>query len=73
MAGGGAAVVVPDAELDAARLEREATALLADPERLEAMADAARRLARPDAADRIADAVLAAVGSETPELEPNGA
>jgi UDP-N-acetylglucosamine--N-acetylmuramyl-(pentapeptide) pyrophosphoryl-undecaprenol N-acetylglucosamine transferase len=72
MAGGGAGVVVPDAELDAARLAREVAALLADRERLAAMARAARRLARPDAADRIADAVLAAVGSETPKLQPNG-
>jgi len=32
MAGGGAAVVVPDAELDAARLASEVEALLGDPE-----------------------------------------
>jgi UDP-N-acetylglucosamine--N-acetylmuramyl-(pentapeptide) pyrophosphoryl-undecaprenol N-acetylglucosamine transferase len=59
MAGGGAAVVIPDRELDGPRLAREVGALLASPERLQAMSRAARRLARPDAADRIADATLA--------------
>jgi UDP-N-acetylglucosamine--N-acetylmuramyl-(pentapeptide) pyrophosphoryl-undecaprenol N-acetylglucosamine transferase len=56
----GAAVVVPDAELDAARLTREVTALLGDPARLEAMGRASAALARPDAAQRIAAEVLAA-------------
>jgi UDP-N-acetylglucosamine:LPS N-acetylglucosamine transferase len=55
----GAAVVVPDAELDAARLAREVTALLGDPARLEAMGKASAGLARPDAAQRIAAEVLA--------------
>jgi UDP-N-acetylglucosamine--N-acetylmuramyl-(pentapeptide) pyrophosphoryl-undecaprenol N-acetylglucosamine transferase len=58
MADAGAAVVVPDAELDAARLAREVGALLDEPGRLERMADAARGLARPDAAERIAAGVL---------------
>jgi UDP-N-acetylglucosamine--N-acetylmuramyl-(pentapeptide) pyrophosphoryl-undecaprenol N-acetylglucosamine transferase len=58
MADGGAAVVVPDAELDGPRLAREVGALLASPDRLHAMAAAARRLARLDAADRIADEVV---------------
>jgi UDP-N-acetylglucosamine--N-acetylmuramyl-(pentapeptide) pyrophosphoryl-undecaprenol N-acetylglucosamine transferase len=58
----GAAVVVPDAELDAARLAREVTALLGDPVRLEAMGRASAALARPDAAQRIAAEVLAAAG-----------
>jgi UDP-N-acetylglucosamine--N-acetylmuramyl-(pentapeptide) pyrophosphoryl-undecaprenol N-acetylglucosamine transferase len=58
MAEGGAAVVVPDDELDGPRLAREVGALLGSPERLAAMSKAARRLARPDAADRIADAAL---------------
>jgi UDP-N-acetylglucosamine--N-acetylmuramyl-(pentapeptide) pyrophosphoryl-undecaprenol N-acetylglucosamine transferase len=58
MADGGAAVVVPDSELDGARLAREVGALLASPGRLEAMAAAARKLARLDAADRIATDVL---------------
>jgi UDP-N-acetylglucosamine--N-acetylmuramyl-(pentapeptide) pyrophosphoryl-undecaprenol N-acetylglucosamine transferase len=56
----GAAVVVPDAELDAQRLRAEVTALLADPARLEAMGRASAALARPDAAQRIAAEVLAA-------------
>ena len=54
----GAAVVVPDAELHAARLAREVGALLAAPQRLAEMAAAARGAARPDAADRIADETL---------------
>jgi UDP-N-acetylglucosamine--N-acetylmuramyl-(pentapeptide) pyrophosphoryl-undecaprenol N-acetylglucosamine transferase len=56
----GAAVVVPDAELTAARLRHEVDALLADPARLDAMARASLALARPDAAQRIAAEVLAA-------------
>jgi UDP-N-acetylglucosamine--N-acetylmuramyl-(pentapeptide) pyrophosphoryl-undecaprenol N-acetylglucosamine transferase len=55
---GGAAVVVPDAELDGPRLAREVGSLLADESRLRAMGNAARSLARPDAADRIAREVL---------------
>jgi UDP-N-acetylglucosamine--N-acetylmuramyl-(pentapeptide) pyrophosphoryl-undecaprenol N-acetylglucosamine transferase len=62
VADGGAAVVVPDAELDAATLAGEAGALLADDERLGKMAAAARALAKPDAAERIAAGVLALVG-----------
>ncbi len=57
---GGAAVVVPDGELSAARLARETAALLADPQRLRAMAAAARRLARPDAAEVVAEELLEA-------------
>jgi UDP-N-acetylglucosamine--N-acetylmuramyl-(pentapeptide) pyrophosphoryl-undecaprenol N-acetylglucosamine transferase len=56
----GAAVLVPDAELSAARLAGEVNALLADPARLEAMGRASAALARPDAAQRIAAEVLAA-------------
>jgi UDP-N-acetylglucosamine--N-acetylmuramyl-(pentapeptide) pyrophosphoryl-undecaprenol N-acetylglucosamine transferase len=59
MAAAGAAVVVPDAELDGPRLAREAGALLGDPGRLRAMAKAARAAARPDAAERIARELLA--------------
>jgi len=55
----GAAVVVPDAELDGARLAREVAALLGAPQRMAAMAKAARAAARPDAADRIAEDLLA--------------
>jgi UDP-N-acetylmuramate--alanine ligase len=60
MADGGAAVVLPDAELEPARLAAELSGLLADADRLERMARAARALARPDAAERIADEVLSA-------------
>jgi len=57
---GGAATVVPDAELTAARLGEEVAALFGDAARLAAMAAAARAMAKPDAARRIADEVLAA-------------
>jgi UDP-N-acetylglucosamine--N-acetylmuramyl-(pentapeptide) pyrophosphoryl-undecaprenol N-acetylglucosamine transferase len=50
----GAAVVVPDAELDGARLTAEVDALLDDPARLAAMSQAARVAARPHAAEDIA-------------------
>jgi undecaprenyldiphospho-muramoylpentapeptide beta-N-acetylglucosaminyltransferase len=50
----GAAVVVPDAELDAARLASEVDRLLAAPGRLDELAAALRRFARPDAAQRVA-------------------
>jgi UDP-N-acetylglucosamine--N-acetylmuramyl-(pentapeptide) pyrophosphoryl-undecaprenol N-acetylglucosamine transferase len=55
----GAAVVVPDHELDGPRLAREVGALLGAPQRLNEMANAARAAARPDAAERIADELLA--------------
>ena len=58
MADAGAAVVVPDGELDPGRLSREVGSLLAAPDRLREMSSAARRVARPDAAQRIADEVL---------------
>jgi UDP-N-acetylglucosamine--N-acetylmuramyl-(pentapeptide) pyrophosphoryl-undecaprenol N-acetylglucosamine transferase len=58
MADAGAAVVVPDADLDAARLAREVEPLFGEPGRLEGMAQAARGLARPDAARRVAAGVL---------------
>jgi undecaprenyldiphospho-muramoylpentapeptide beta-N-acetylglucosaminyltransferase len=53
----GAAVLVPDGQLDAARLDRELAELLAAPDRLDDMAAAARTLAHPDAAARVADLV----------------
>ena len=59
----GAAVVVPDAQLDAARLRAEVDALLGDPARLEAMSRASASLARPDAAAVVAREVLEAAGS----------
>ncbi|MGI8596873.1 MAG: undecaprenyldiphospho-muramoylpentapeptide beta-N-acetylglucosaminyltransferase [Thermoleophilaceae bacterium] len=63
MAAAGAAVVVPDAELDGPRLASEVEAILGDPIRLEGMSVAAREVARPDAADRIAHEVLALTGA----------
>jgi UDP-N-acetylglucosamine:LPS N-acetylglucosamine transferase len=50
--------VIPDAELDGARLAREVAALLAAPERIAAMGKAARAVARPEAEDRIAEELL---------------
>lgn len=54
LAEAGAAVLVPDAELDAARLALEVDRLLGDPPRLEAMGAAAHALARPGAAGEVA-------------------
>ena len=64
MASGGAATVVADAELDAARLRAEVLAIVEAPGRLEEMRRAARVLARPDAADRIAEELLVLAQSE---------
>ena len=60
MRAAGAATVIPDAELTAARLAAEIGAVLGDEARLGEMAAAARELAKPDAARRIADEVLEA-------------
>jgi len=60
MRSGGAATVIPDAELDPARLAAEVGGVFGDQARLQEMAAAARRLAKPDAARRIADEVLRA-------------
>jgi UDP-N-acetylglucosamine--N-acetylmuramyl-(pentapeptide) pyrophosphoryl-undecaprenol N-acetylglucosamine transferase len=62
MTGAGAAVAIPDRELDAERLRVEVEALLADRGRLAAMAGASLALARPDAAERIAGELLEAAG-----------
>lgn len=51
----GAGVLVKDAELDGARLVREAQAILEDPARRAAMAAASRSLGKPDAAQRVVD------------------
>jgi UDP-N-acetylglucosamine--N-acetylmuramyl-(pentapeptide) pyrophosphoryl-undecaprenol N-acetylglucosamine transferase len=60
----GAAVVIPDRELDGPRLAREVGTLLAAPQRMAEMAKAARAAARPDAADRIADELLGLVSND---------
>jgi len=67
MARAGAASVVADEELEPERLLADVSALLADYQRLEQMASASRSLAKPDAAALIADEVLAAASSRTPE------
>jgi UDP-N-acetylglucosamine--N-acetylmuramyl-(pentapeptide) pyrophosphoryl-undecaprenol N-acetylglucosamine transferase len=56
----GAAVVIPDSELTAARLAQEVGRLLADPAGLQAMARASAALARPDAASAVAAEALEA-------------
>jgi UDP-N-acetylglucosamine--N-acetylmuramyl-(pentapeptide) pyrophosphoryl-undecaprenol N-acetylglucosamine transferase len=60
MADAGAAIVIPDGELDASRLAHDVLELLADRERLAAMAIASEGLARPNAAKDIADELLQA-------------
>jgi UDP-N-acetylglucosamine--N-acetylmuramyl-(pentapeptide) pyrophosphoryl-undecaprenol N-acetylglucosamine transferase len=50
----GAAVLLPDAQCDAARIDTEVAGLLDEPELLARMASAARSVARPDAGDRVA-------------------
>ena len=50
----GAAILVPDAELDGARLAREIEPMLESPVILERMSQGARTLAHPDAASRVA-------------------
>lgn len=65
LADAGAAVVIADAELTAARLRTVVDGLLADRPRLEAMARAALGLARPHAAAVIASEVLAAAGAQS--------
>jgi UDP-N-acetylglucosamine--N-acetylmuramyl-(pentapeptide) pyrophosphoryl-undecaprenol N-acetylglucosamine transferase len=53
----GAAVMIPDAELDPAHLDAVLASLLDDPARLAAMGESARSLGRPDATARFADLV----------------
>jgi UDP-N-acetylglucosamine--N-acetylmuramyl-(pentapeptide) pyrophosphoryl-undecaprenol N-acetylglucosamine transferase len=60
MGNAGAAVVIPDGELNAQRLAQEVAELLGDKERVAAMARASKELARPDAAGDIADELLKA-------------
>jgi UDP-N-acetylglucosamine--N-acetylmuramyl-(pentapeptide) pyrophosphoryl-undecaprenol N-acetylglucosamine transferase len=60
----GAAVVIPDPELDGPRLAREVGTLLGAPQRMAAMAKAARAVAKPDAAERIADELIALARGE---------
>jgi UDP-N-acetylglucosamine--N-acetylmuramyl-(pentapeptide) pyrophosphoryl-undecaprenol N-acetylglucosamine transferase len=62
MADAGAAVVIADDELSATSLRDQVRALLADRERLAAMAAASASLARPDAARDVARELLEAAG-----------
>jgi UDP-N-acetylglucosamine--N-acetylmuramyl-(pentapeptide) pyrophosphoryl-undecaprenol N-acetylglucosamine transferase len=57
LADAGAALVVPDSECDADRLDAVVSQLLTAPAQLATMSHAARALARPDAAARLADLV----------------
>ena len=59
----GAALVLEDSELTAARLRELVGGLFGDRERLATMAAASLALARPDAAARVAAEVLAAIGN----------
>jgi UDP-N-acetylglucosamine--N-acetylmuramyl-(pentapeptide) pyrophosphoryl-undecaprenol N-acetylglucosamine transferase len=59
----GAAVVVPDSELDGPRLAREVAQLLGAPDRMAAMGRAAREVARPDAAGAVARELLELAGA----------
>lgn len=65
-AAAGAAVHVPDEELNGARLSAEVSALLVPATRA-GMRQAALALARPDAADRIADEIVSLAGPPTTE------
>lgn len=58
MSDAGAAIVIPDGELNGARLARQVATLLADRSSLAAMASASRGLARPDAARQVARELL---------------
>jgi UDP-N-acetylglucosamine--N-acetylmuramyl-(pentapeptide) pyrophosphoryl-undecaprenol N-acetylglucosamine transferase len=64
MESAGAAVVIPDEELDGPRLAREVGGLLAAPQRMAEMANAAGSVARPDAAERVAKELLSLVAND---------
>jgi UDP-N-acetylglucosamine--N-acetylmuramyl-(pentapeptide) pyrophosphoryl-undecaprenol N-acetylglucosamine transferase len=67
LAAAGGAVVVDDAALDGASLAGAVAPLLADPDRLAAMAAAMRELAHPAAAEELAALVVEASGRATRE------
>jgi UDP-N-acetylglucosamine--N-acetylmuramyl-(pentapeptide) pyrophosphoryl-undecaprenol N-acetylglucosamine transferase len=66
LAEAGAAILVPQPELSAARLATELERLMRGPALLDAMARQARSLARPDAVERLLDAVLALAEGQRP-------
>lgn len=67
LADAGAALLIPDAQLDADALVAAVERLLGDAGRLEVMAAAARGLGRPDAAAKLAALVLDAVQRRLPK------
>jgi len=66
MAGAGAAVIIPDAELTPERLRSETGKILGDPARLLGMARSSAELARPHAAEDVAGELLAAADGRKP-------
>jgi UDP-N-acetylglucosamine--N-acetylmuramyl-(pentapeptide) pyrophosphoryl-undecaprenol N-acetylglucosamine transferase len=58
----GAAVVIGDHDLSAARLAGAVAAVRADPSRRQAMAEASRKLGRPQAAEQVAEMILKTAG-----------
>jgi hypothetical protein len=67
VAAAGGAVVIDDAALDGPAVAAAVAPLLADPERLAAMAEAMRSVAHPDAAEELAALVVEASGRRTRE------
>jgi UDP-N-acetylglucosamine--N-acetylmuramyl-(pentapeptide) pyrophosphoryl-undecaprenol N-acetylglucosamine transferase len=63
---GGAAVLVPQAELTPERLTQVVTELFANPKRLKEMAERARALSHDDAAGRVARMVAELAGAKAP-------
>ncbi len=63
LADAGAALIVPDSELNGAQLVSEVDRLLGNPVRLAEMRQQAQRLARPDAARRIREELMRLAGS----------
>ncbi len=59
---GGAAVLIPQAELTPERLAQTVIELLSDPKRLQEMSERARALSHPDAAGRVARMVAELAG-----------
>lgn len=70
LAHAGAGLLVPDHELDGARLDHELGVLLAAPHQLRAMSAAAHALGHPDAAARVADLIEVTARPEPAENEP---
>jgi UDP-N-acetylglucosamine--N-acetylmuramyl-(pentapeptide) pyrophosphoryl-undecaprenol N-acetylglucosamine transferase len=60
----GAAILVPDADVDVERLQPTIEELLFSPDRLRKMSDAARTVAHPAAAEELAAWVLSLVRDE---------